>query len=73
MNHNKFEKWEDEIILERLIEKPKHNVCTYLGKIQQKYCCIKLIPGVKSDYAQKWIDTVNLLQQTNDTLISQSF
>ena len=33
MNNNKFEKWDDEIILERLIEKPKHNVCTYLGKI----------------------------------------
>lgn len=37
---------DNDLILERLLEKPKHSVCSYLGKIKGKYCCVKLIPCV---------------------------
>ncbi|CAD8200851.1 unnamed protein product [Paramecium pentaurelia] len=53
-----FQEYNENITLVRLIQKQKVPICTYLGKIQGKYCCVKLIPMAKKAYIHKWIEKI---------------
>ncbi|CAD8098814.1 unnamed protein product [Paramecium primaurelia] len=53
-----FQEYNEDITLVRLIQKQRAPICTYLGKIQGKYCCVKLIPMAKKAYIHTWIARV---------------
>ncbi|CAD8081341.1 unnamed protein product [Paramecium sonneborni] len=57
-----FTQYKGSITLVKLIQKKKSSICTYIGKIEQKYCCVKLIPMTKVVYINKWIESVKKAQ-----------
>ncbi|CAD8204558.1 unnamed protein product [Paramecium pentaurelia] len=61
-----FTEYQGRITIVRLIQKQKSTICTYIGKIDQKYCCVKLIPMAKRIDIDKWINRVQIAQLSND-------
>ncbi|CAD8070570.1 unnamed protein product [Paramecium sonneborni] len=59
---NEFTEYKRPITLVRLIQKQKSPICTFIGKIDQKYCCVKLIPMAKLVHIMQWIESVKKAQ-----------
>ncbi|CAD8070524.1 unnamed protein product [Paramecium sonneborni] len=65
---NEFTEYKHSITLVRLIQKQKSPICTFIGKIEEKYCCVKLIPMVNVDHINQWIQRVRKLQSQKNLL-----
>ncbi|CAK92385.1 unnamed protein product (macronuclear) [Paramecium tetraurelia] len=68
-----FTEYRGQIYIERLIQKQKSSICTYIGKIEQKYCCVKLIPMAKQIHIDKWIKSVQIAQQQINNYFFQKY
>ncbi|CAD8182775.1 unnamed protein product [Paramecium octaurelia] len=68
-----FTEYRGQVYIERLIQKQKSFICTYIGKIEQQYCCVKLIPMAKQIHIDNWIKSVQNIQQQIDGYFFQKY